>query len=286
MDNFRGYHYSFQGFIDYNNCYHTIDISWMIIGGIIFLGTIISVIPQLTIIISNRSSYGLNSFSIGFTSFGQFIMIVNLISLHCNDFVGLLQIPINISFPRMMTFINVFTLWFMYFFIPILTNIFFDIESRRNRTLPEIPKERKLNIKIFIILILLISILSLLPFIIGYFYSYGGNFIYQLGKYLGTLASILVFAQYLPQMITTCKLKDTGSLSLMMLSIQGPGGLINTLFMWIGNHDHWTTWLSFMIASLQQLLLLFIGIYFKLTKKPTTFSSSPLLTQHAEIFKN
>jgi hypothetical protein len=68
-------------------------------------------------------------------------------------------------------------------------------------------------------------------------------------------------------MWATCHLKDSGSLSLALLAIQAPGGTLNALFMWIGQEDDWTTWISILAASVQQFILLGICVFFKLRKR-------------------
>jgi uncharacterized protein with PQ loop repeat len=88
-----------------------------------------------------------------------------------------------------------------------------------------------------------------------------------MGKFFGTVAGLICVAQYLPQMITTCKLRSSGSLSLVLLSIQAPGGLLNAIFMAVGQKDDWTTYISILAASVQQFLLLGICLFFKVRKK-------------------
>jgi hypothetical protein len=68
-------------------------------------------------------------------------------------------------------------------------------------------------------------------------------------------------------MITTCKIKSSGSLSLLLLAIQCPGGLINSIFMIFGQGDNWTTWLSILAAAIQQGILLVICLVFSAKKK-------------------
>jgi uncharacterized protein with PQ loop repeat len=87
------------------------------------------------------------------------------------------------------------------------------------------------------------------------------------GSILGTIASFMVIFQYLPQMITTCKMKSPGSLSIWLMAIQAPGGTANALFMWLGQGDSWTTWSSILAASVQMWILLTISIFFTIRKR-------------------
>ena len=130
MDKFRGYSTSFSGFIDYNACYHTVDVIWNIVAGCIFVGTVISVIPQIVSFIKKRTSFGFNPITVFVTSWGQFIVVLNYICLHSADFIGLFQYGIKTWLPRLMTFINLFILWFLYSSVPYFLFIFSDFASR------------------------------------------------------------------------------------------------------------------------------------------------------------
>jgi uncharacterized protein with PQ loop repeat len=83
------------------------------------------------------------------------------------------------------------------------------------------------------------------------------------GRILGGFATILVFFQYLPQMITTWQLQGPGALSITLMCVQAPGGLANALFLWMGQKNHWTTWLSIFVAAIQMLILLVMCLWFK-----------------------
>jgi hypothetical protein len=81
---------SFHGFVDYSVCFPQTAIVWMVIGLGITAGTVISLFPQWRLIVLQRSSFGLSTFTIFVTSFGQFIYIVNIMCLHSAEFIGTL----------------------------------------------------------------------------------------------------------------------------------------------------------------------------------------------------
>jgi len=273
------YRRAYCGFIDYSFFYHKVDTFWKVIGVIIFFGTIISFIPQITTIIERRSNFGLSSIAIWVSSFQQFILVANLISLHPYDFVGLVQIPFSQCWGKLLSFGSVFILWFSYHFITYLNTVFFDQASRERRPSETIYGERKRNITFIVVVASsLIGVLTIIV-LIGIREGFNSDQLINYGGALGTLSSMLVYIQYLPQMITTIKFQDPGSLSLLTIIIQAPGGIFNTCFMIFGNHDHWTTWISFLAATVQQLILLVIVLYYTCKKKPKMdMSTSPLLT--------
>jgi hypothetical protein len=68
-----------------------------------------------------------------------------------------------------------------------------------------------------------------------------------------------------------------------MLGIQFPGGLANALFMWIGQHESWSSWGSTMCAAIQQMILFLICAYFKIRQKQRETALGMSLESYQEI---
>ena len=220
------------------------SIMWIAVGSIICIGSAISVIPQITSILTKKSSYGLNVVSIFVTSTSQFILLTNVLCFHIEDFMGCCQFSFIKIIPRFLTFFITFGLWIFFLAVPFLTMIFFDKENPRSQS----PTDQRHN------QILTTALTSSIPFIsIAFLLSYfilaiqngfSSTIVLYFGGICGSISTIIGFAQYVPQMITTCSIKGPGSLSLLLLFIQAPGGTANALFMAFAQGDHWTTWLS------------------------------------------
>ena len=145
--------------------------------------------------------------------------------------------------------------------------IFFDRNERPKRNHEKIQREWKIGV-ITISTLVFISIgLFIIYIIIGLIKGFSSNIIIRYGQVLGTMSSIATVFQYLPQFIETFKIKDNGSLSLVTLAIQAPGGTINAIFMMVGNSESWTTFLSTFSSAVQQWGLLFLCIYYKCKRK-------------------
>ena len=267
MQEFSGYTNSFAGFVDYSLCYPVPSPLWIALGTAITLGCMVSVLPQIVVLVRRRTSYGLNPLYVFVTSFGQFMLVMNVVSLHTADFIGILQIPLATVLPRLLTFGITFTMWFFYMPVPFLNAIFFDNNQRIGRNEEVVAAERFWNT----------VLTGLMPFLgLGMVFVYtvqmliwgvSSSTVMVTGRVYGTFAAVLVIAQYLPQMITTCKLKDNGSLSMALMLMQAPGGLANVLFMAIGQGDDWTTWISLLAGSIQMFILLGICTFFKLRRR-------------------
>lgn len=263
MDENQGFDYSWSGFLDHIECFHEVTPIWILIGAGLFFGTALSLVPQLTKIVKMRSSYGISPIFVAVTQIAQSFIVLNIFCLHNADFRGTLQIPMSRTIPRLMSFCNCFILWFMYKPVSFLMNIFFDYQPRPGRSQATIKIEQLLS-RIGTIGITAIEIIFFIPYlVIGTTRGFASSQLLNYGKVMGTVSSVMCIGQYLPQFITTCKLQDSGSLSIATLCIQAPGGLLNTIFMMVGNDEHWTTWLSVLVSCMQQFILLGMCIFFK-----------------------
>ena len=85
---------------------------------------------------------------------------------------------------------------------------------------------------------------------------------------LGIAASVLVALVWLPQIYTTLRERSPGSLSIEMLLLQAPGSVLVVIFQAVLANPPlpWSTWLPYIITSLEQFLLIGLWLFF-------TFSS-------------
>lgn len=267
MQDVAGFANSFAGFVDYSACYPNTSPLWTALGQAITLGCIVSVLPQIVVLVKRRSSYGLNPLYVFVTSFGQFMLVMNVISLHSADFIGIVQIPLSRVLPRLLTFGITFSMWFVYLPVPFLNAIFFDSNQRIGRNEENVAAEKFWNTVLTGLMPILGVGMAGVYTIQMLIWGVSAQTILVTGKVYGTFAAVLVIAQYLPQMITTCKLKDNGSLSMALMMMQAPGGLANVLFMAIGQGDNWTTWISLLAGSVQMFILLSICVFFKIRQR-------------------
>lgn len=83
-------------------------------------------------------------------------------------------------------------------------------------------------------------------------------------NFLGIMAAVLAAIQYIPQIWTTYHLKHVGSLSIPMMCIQTPGGLLFAASLfgrlgWAG----WSTWGIYILTAIMQGVVLFMGVYYE-----------------------
>ena len=102
--------------------------------------------------------------------------------------------------------------------------------------------------------------------VLGTKLGFNSKVIKYIGEICGYLSVILEIIQYVPQYITTIKIKDNGSLSLLMLEIQGPSCLANGLYMAIARHESLSTYATSLVDASAQIGLLVLCWCFKLCR--------------------
>lgn len=274
MDDLAQTDTALNGFVDYSAYFEPTEGIWLAVGIVIWLGTFVSVIPQILLLIQRRTAYGLSWFTVMLNNFTQFLMVIHYWHLHTTEFVGLFQMEPKIGLPRLLTFCNFFCLWLGFLAVPFCMLVFNDREIRPKANSDQI-RHQWIGTIISLIVLIAVCFAQFIAYVcIGTGVGFSSSSEVTVGGVYGTVSGFLVMAQYIPQMITTIKLKDKGSLSVLMLAIQAPGGYISAMFMKFGQNEHWTTWISYLVAATDQAILLFICLYFMWKKRKGTDESS------------
>jgi len=85
--------------------------------------------------------------------------------------------------------------------------------------------------------------------------------------FLGVSSAILAMVQYFPQFWRTYRVKLVGALSIPMLVMQCPGGLVFAISVARRPGTNWTTWVMYAMSSLMQFLLLSMCITWKIRQR-------------------
>jgi uncharacterized protein with PQ loop repeat len=254
------------GFIDWASSFPSVPVLWQVIGFLFFLVVFVSFLPQTTELVTARSSYGIESVAIFCQSLGHFLLVANLLCFHSYDFVAFFQYPTAKALPRIITFFNLFFQWIL--FLPTVYQLFI-YHDREQRPAVAVRTERAIRVEWFKTvgggLLLTLIDAGLVAGYVGLSSIFGfetGN-VQSYAEICGTISTVLEVGFFVPQMWTTCKLRDGGSLSLLMLEIQAPADLANSLYMWLGTHDHWTTWLTVLVNAGEEFMLLGTCLVFR-----------------------
>lgn len=92
------------------------------------------------------------------------------------------------------------------------------------------------------------------------------NFFVIFSQVLGILSAICSCVVWIPQIIKLIRTRNQGSLSLLMFIIQTPGNLIIIMFQAVLFKQNWSTWISYVVTFVEQLIILVILLVYKFGK--------------------
>jgi uncharacterized protein with PQ loop repeat len=251
-------------------------------GFILAVGIGCSYISQHAKILIKKDSFGLNWQMLLIANISNFCSLLNVLLLSdvffCCDLVDSKQcfekwIPIlQIGMPA----------WNL---IPIYIEFLVyhkehEIEKKpifNNRFFIWLQKNDYFASKLFFLLFMLIFVVgfSLTGALLTYL-SPSPDAAFSFAYVCGGIGAVTNMLQWVPQIITTIRNGHVGSLSIIMLALQVPGGYAVVFFnAFIVKHPNITTWGPFALSATQQLLLLIVCIVFsirdwRLNKKAKT----------------
>lgn len=94
-------------------------------------------------------------------------------------------------------------------------------------------------------------------------FSTNRSVLLSLAQFNGLMSTFLTVVKYVPQIVTTFRLKHPGTLSIGMMCIQTPGGFIFTATLFFTKGSHWSSWMSYFVAAVLQGSLLALCIYYE-----------------------
>ncbi|KAF9050191.1 hypothetical protein BJ165DRAFT_1457084 [Panaeolus papilionaceus] len=85
--------------------------------------------------------------------------------------------------------------------------------------------------------------------------------------FLGVSAALMATVQYAPQIMHTYKTKLVGALSIPMMLIQTPGGILMVTSIALRPGTNWTSWITFLMAAILQGVLLVMCLAWKVRQR-------------------
>ncbi|KAH7398167.1 PQ loop repeat protein-like protein [Pyrenochaeta sp. MPI-SDFR-AT-0127] len=230
----------------------------------IVLGILVSYLPQHYKIISRRSSRGLSPLFVLLGTVSGTASIANILTLpeSTRDMACCSEIGTFPCAAAMLGVAQIGVQWTCFFFIMLLFLIFFPRNSQAAAQ-----EEQDTSMPTWKEAILVLAF-SLAFFIIAFIGSV--VFVYALSShvrawanFLGLLATTLAAIQYIPQILMTYRLQETGSLSIPMMCIQTPGSFVfaASLAVRLGPGG-WSAWGLFIFTGCLQGCLLAMSLWF------------------------
>ncbi|KAF3491545.1 PQ loop repeat protein [Arthroderma uncinatum] len=233
---------------------------------LIFLGILLSYLPQHYRIISRKTSFGISPYFIllGTTSGTSGFANILVLPKSARDIACCSDISGFACFAGLLGILQVGVQTLCFAICLILFVVYFP----RNPPTPvsasgDVGKSHSFRTALAVGAICLIHAIAVIILALTVVLAYPSS--RQLwANILGVMATILSSIQYFPQIYTTWRLRGVGSLSIQMMCIQTPGAIVwaASLAERLGM-EGWSTWGVYVVTSMLQGTLLVMGVYFE-----------------------
>ncbi|ORX96912.1 hypothetical protein BCR34DRAFT_578338 [Clohesyomyces aquaticus] len=236
----------------------------------IVLGILVSYLPQHYKIISRRTSRGISPMFVLLGTVSGTASIANILTLpeSTRDMGCCKEITRFACASALLGIAQIGVQWTCFFFIMLLFLIFFPRSPLSSSSSPDAEAEDDLTHMPTWKEAVLVLALSLSFFIFAFLGSV--IFVYAApthlrgwANFLGLLGTLLAGIQYIPQIITTWRFQEVGSLSVPMMCIQTPGSFVFAASLAIRlGPGGWSAWGLFILTGCLQGVLLGMSLWF------------------------
>jgi len=238
---------------------------------LIFIGILISYLPQHIRIISLRSSFGISPYFIllGTTSGTSAFANILVLPRSTRDAACCKEISGLACFAGLLGILQVAVQWSSFFIILILFIVYFPRAS--SPASPTSPSAKPLATDSLFsyrtaVLVTIICVVHAVIIVITSIFIVvtQPSHLQAWANVLGIMAAVLTSIQYFPQIYTTFRLRRVGSLSIPMMCIQTPGSIVwaASLAARLGT-EGWSTWGVYVVTAVLQGSLLAMSVYFE-----------------------
>ncbi|KAL0476694.1 hypothetical protein AKO1_006157 [Acrasis kona] len=269
------------------------DVAEILFAVVLILGVFVSLTPQLKNVIKSKSTAGISFTTLYLGTIGSFFTATNAVLLNGMylryDIVGVLT-----GVKKSLLLFQLVSLWVMYVINYIVYCIYFKDEPKEQGSeLAATPKEHetitddldlggnhyqvefpekshsRMESKQWKI-ILASTAFYLLAFVETIFiavvlvvlFGIPDSRLTLFADILGYITAFITVIQWMPQIIKTIKNKSSGSFSIVMMLVMMPGSFVILFYLAYLSGERFSTWFSYLVAGIQQIILLVCIIYF------------------------
>ncbi|KAJ6259410.1 hypothetical protein Dda_6312 [Drechslerella dactyloides] len=241
---------------------------------LLFLGILISYIPQHHRIITRRTSEGISPLFLLLGVTSGTCALANIWMLGwgvvecCATDLGPFQ-----CFAGMLGILQVTAQWSCFMIILLLFLIYFPLATPVYPTSDNLSTDSHHHENPSPTTALSISLLSFIHLVVTlvvsvYLYRTASpSAVASWTAFLGVQSTLLASIQYIPQIYTTYKLKAVGSLSIPMMCLQTPGSFVWAISLATREGTDWSSWLVYCVTGTLQGSLLAMAIVFERRRK-------------------
>lgn len=255
----------------------TVDASYEAVVTVVALlfvvGTFLVFLPQIYEIVKHRHTVGISFFSLWIANMNGFsggwnIIMLNAQALHdCGKDALACINTVSVVLQILLSWIMPFVIYICYliFFVDIK---YVDIkrpsdilDKRPNESLRWTSREWYIVIFSTIVYIIFFIVLVVIYIPLAVVYGINGNITLIYAESIGYVTAALNVVQWMPQIILSIRRKNSGSFSILSLILMTPGTFAQAVLLIVENQNI-SAWITFIIAGVQQIILIAILIYF------------------------
>ncbi|AEO66381.1 cde4ee2a-167b-4e66-b802-1046edcaa23e [Thermothielavioides terrestris] len=261
-----------------------LSVANLIVSIVILIGLLISYLPQHVRIIKRRTSEGISPYFVllGTTSATSAFANILLLPKSRQDVACCKELEAFHCVAGLLGIAQLGVQWICFTFIFVLFLVFFRYHAVYDAENEELEGESpRWQTALLVASLTLLHGLAVIV-VTGILSTTAKEHLAIWANVLGVMAALLAAVQYIPQIWTTYHLKHVGSLSIPMMCIQTPGGLVfaASLFARLG-WAGWSSWGIFVLTATMQGILLCLAVYYEVQaharRSETPKSPSPIL---------
>ncbi|KAF8553465.1 hypothetical protein OG21DRAFT_1586416 [Imleria badia] len=255
---------------------------------ILIFGLIVSYLPQHLRIIRAGTSVGFSPWFLLLGSTSSAAAMLNMITLQYPVIRCCSQVSLGKCLEQTAGIFQVGIQWFLFtvililymlYYPPNLKSIQLDIDTHDARQIHHVPTKLKSSewrlsvivswivfLHLAIILVTTLALLADSPPSPDPTVPHPPQ-ITLWATFLGVTSSLLAAVQYTPQIIRTYHLKLVGALSIPMMMIQSPGGIVMAVSIAMRPGTDWTSWVMFAVSAVMQACLLAMCLAWKIRQR-------------------
>ncbi|CAL5970778.1 PQ_loop repeat-containing protein [Hexamita inflata] len=226
-----------------------VDVTTIVLGFIVLVGTVISIIPMNIKLFMTKSVTGISFAMLLLVDYNQWSIVVSLIMAQFSKIMACSE-SISKCWANLISLYQAIAQFFFYF---VYHTQYLFYEAKELGIQSKIVRNHIIQYSIFVVFMILTIPGIVVP---GIFYGPCDSVYTSFGIVFSAIASITICIAWVPQIYTTYKLKAVGSFSISAMVMQCPGCAI-TLIVTIMSGNSWYTWVAWIIT----VLLLFILTY-------------------------
>ncbi len=241
----------------------TTSVATVVLGAFGCLAIPVILLPQFLKILRKRSSQGMSFFTFGICTLNGMVSLLNVSTLNEEDIRRCFQESWSLTCTnKILMCVQTALMFSCYAWIYMFCIFYYCTNTKEWEDGEFWQRKHRRTIGVTRGTMLLVATLFFLPTLCVFAYRFGNGPYIFVGEAMGHCATLLVFWQWVPQIIQVTREKDAGTLSALTFALMAPASLLMMFYLSVLSGQHYSTWISYLFSAIQQLILLVQCLYY------------------------